>query len=1044
MSTININQEQSCNTYKKLLNNLLEINGVDQAIFTRVNSKDSFDVSSKFGHDVANKIIKQKNFNIKLKEKDLEILLENVKNANSACEIIHAYEIFKVRLFNTKKILLCDPITFETTKKELIEDLQLSIQKTKNRWHLFIRNAVDTNIQENVWPMHVATLFISVATNKKVVYAPLILKEVELSFEKEELILKDASDWKINEKIVFLLRDEGFIIDEKISFIDMDFTEIINLVTSWIKNHQPINFVGNFEVITRENVKNKTLAFHDGVVLGLFKPAGGNLRKTLMQIIEKEEIDSILEINANKSFYVNNLEKYIINNSENLLRIQKSNYSQDKALASSLIQNTIIWGPPGTGKSQVIANIIANTLYLGKTTVVMSQKKAALDVLKQRLGKLSPFVLFVLNDNKMDKKEFYKPLQQFIEAIEYAKKPITIKNKKIITNQQIKTLESILVAKEYNRFDSSIELIKLLNNIDANLDDVFKINNNLKYSSFANNPKDFIKQNAALNQIQKKGLFLKQFPRDFINDSIYAYNFLSRKSNFDLNTLTSLTKVCSKEQVNSIYQAPNILYREAGKNDDVDFIFNYLSKKYNDWIIDIQNNNKEKYKSYVSFSNAARAGVALPYKFVNKHIEIIRELFKVIITTPETSFVNWEKQCFDYAIIDESSQIFLETGLPILYLAKIKIMAGDLEQMQPSRWFLTRDDSDDQNDSIENADSLLRYASDKGVFNIMLNQNFRSSFASLMSFSSKHFYNSKLEVVDKNNHYINQSFDVINVNGIWDKSCNLIEANKVIEIAKENLKNYKKIIILTFNSQQKQIIEKMIIDSVPELYSALELEQLMIRNIENIQGDEADLVIASIVYDSSTNMASTYVARLGGKNALNVAISRAKEKMIVVKSINATSLKNVNSEDFKIFKEWLEFLDIEEKEKRVYSISNYKITESYGDTESNFEREVIDEIIKNIGTKTAMSLIKQYEVGSKRIDIALVDSITNHFILGIEIDGYKYHGGLGFDKYLEDYSRQEFLEAKGYSIFRVNEIDWKLNKEKVLNKISKLLEQNKC
>jgi len=82
---------------------------------------------------------------------------------------------------------------------------------------------------------------------------------------------------------------------------------------------------------------------------------------------------------------------------------------------------------------------------------------------------------------------------------------------------------------------------------------------------------------------------------------------------------------------------------------------------------------------------AVRAERSLPYRFMNDHISIIQELFPVIVTTPETDFINWEKGYFDYAILDESSQMFLEVGLPILYLAKTKVLAGDAQQMQPSR-----------------------------------------------------------------------------------------------------------------------------------------------------------------------------------------------------------------------------------------------------------------------------------------------------------------------------------------------------------------------
>ncbi len=97
----------------------------------------------------------------------------------------------------------------------------------------------------------------------------------------------------------------------------------------------------------------------------------------------------------------------------------------------------------------------------------------------------------------------------------------------------------------------------------------------------------------------------------------------------------------------------------------------------------------------------------------------------------------------------------------------------------------------------------------------------------------------------------------------------------------------------------------------------------MLKNIENIQGDKADLVIMSVVYDKTTSLGFSYVARPGGKNALNIAISKAKEKMIVIKSVTASEIKSANTEDFIIFKKWLAFLDLEAEKKRLIILKNF-------------------------------------------------------------------------------------------------------------------------
>ena len=75
-------------------------------------------------------------------------------------------------------------------------------------------------------------------------------------------------------------------------------------------------------------------------------------------------------------------------------------------------------GPPGTGKSQTITNMIANALYKGKRVLFVAEKMAALSVVQNRLTKigLDPFCL-ELHSNKVTKSHFLAQLQKAIEVI---------------------------------------------------------------------------------------------------------------------------------------------------------------------------------------------------------------------------------------------------------------------------------------------------------------------------------------------------------------------------------------------------------------------------------------------------------------------------------------------------------------------------------------------------------------------------------------------------------------------------------------------------
>ncbi len=338
----------------------------------------------------------------------------------------------------------------------------------------------------------------------------------------------------------------------------------------------------------------------------------------------------------------------------------------------------------------------------------------------------------------------------------------------------------------------------------------------------------------------------------------------------------------------------------------------------------------------------------MPHKFISKYNDVMKKLFRVVLSTPNNNYIRWNDERYDYVIIDESSQMFTEVGLPLLSIGNIKIASGDSKQLRPSRWFTVRDDED-----TEEAESILDYVIEKGVNKVMLDKNYRSDSASLMSFSSKHFYNCNLDVCTRRGIGDN-TIVVENVDGVWQDGVNVIEVVKVIEILESISNIYSSFIILAFNRKQKDLIEQTIYETSAIGVELLENKKLILRNIENIQGDEAEVVIASVVYTPETRMGATYVTRSGGSNALNVAVSRAKKKLFVVKSVNYHNISTANSDDFQIFKHWLKFLDLPASEQKEYSANenNKSVVEAPGSVDLKFESDVIDRLLTDLKLNT--------------------------------------------------------------------------------------------
>src|SRR5699024_4728415 len=135
-----------------------------------------------------------------------------------------------------------------------------------------------------------------------------------------------------------MLSEDGIKLDIEENNEEDNFSELVKKICSKLNYHNMnISFTDEFKNYKSDDVVNKYIKFHSGVVLGLFNPSGGNLRKVLQEIIKNDEIDEILDSEVDKSIYKNRVDNFILEKSDKLIKIQKSSYAQDKALISSLI-----------------------------------------------------------------------------------------------------------------------------------------------------------------------------------------------------------------------------------------------------------------------------------------------------------------------------------------------------------------------------------------------------------------------------------------------------------------------------------------------------------------------------------------------------------------------------------------------------------------------------------------------------------------------------------------------------------------------------------
>jgi hypothetical protein len=219
------------------------------------------------------------------------------------------------------------------------------------------------------------------------------------------------------------------------------------------------------------------------------------------------------------------------------------------------------------------------------------------------------------------------------------------------------------------------------------------------------------------------------------------------------------------------------------------------------------------------------------------------------------------------------------------------VVAGDDQQLRPNDLYQARWQEEVADHPDQEIDSLLELCS-RYLLKVDLRSHYRSQSLPLIDFSNQHFYQGRLQLLP-DRQAVNQAeppIEYIKLAGKWSNNTNPVEAERIAEIVYELLRHQpgSTIGIVTFNAPQQNLI----LDRLEEKSVALGIplpETLFVKNIENVQGDEKDIIIFSVAYapDKKGKLSVQFgsLNQQGGENRLNVAVTRAREKIIVVTSI---------------------------------------------------------------------------------------------------------------------------------------------------------------
>jgi hypothetical protein len=428
-----------------------------------------------------------------------------------------------------------------------------------------------------------------------------------------------------------------------------------------------------------------------------------------------------------------------------------------------------------------------------------------------------------------------------------------------------------------------------------------------------------------------------------------------------------------------------------------------------------------------------------------------------------------EAEAFDVAIFDESSQITLEEGLPTALRARHAIVVGDEMQMPPTDFFSTAGDieQDDAEDSTAAAileldvDSLLDQAARK-LPAVMLGWHYRSRHEALISYGNAAFYGRGLLTIPSpdSRAVVREPITVrstddaqSNVEAIFDRPIsfhrcehsvysarrNLAEAEYVSRLVKELLGRGLSLGVVAFSIEQQSAIEDALdalaaadaefARNLDEEYVREEDGQfvgLFVKNLENVQGDERDVIIMSVCYgpdrDGRVRMNFGPINQRGGERRLNVIMSRSRVHMAVVSSIRGSAITNLHNAGAAHL---AGFLDYAERMSIGDTKSASRILDSLSRTSTTTRASRTSPTVLAIARALSdVGCVIEHDVGDSafRVDLAVRLPELPDRTLGLLID----HQPAGAPTELFDrvWSRPALLRRVGWRVLTVSLREW--------------------
>ena len=400
-------------------------------------------------------------------------------------------------------------------------------------------------------------------------------------------------------------------------------------------------------------------------------------------------------------------------------------------------------------------------------------------------------------------------------------------------------------------------------------------------------------------------------------------------------------------------------------------------------------------------------------------------------------YIDLKSEKFDLVIFDEASQMPTSEAVGAIARGKALIVVGDSKQMPPTSFFSSTQVDEEEAD-IDDMESILDDCKTLSLREYYLSWHYRSKHESLIAFSNSQYYDNRLFTFPSVDDQI-AKVKLVPVEGVYDKGRTRSNPEESKAIVKEIIRRLSdpelsrfSIGVVSFSKVQGNLIEDDLteeLDRHPELKEIAYdgPEPIFIKNLENVQGDERDIILFSVGYgadkDGKVSMNFGPLNNTGGERRLNVAVSRARYEMIVYSSMKSSQidLNRTKAKGVEGLKGFLEYAET----GRLPMIDS-----TLHENDKNIMVKQICEMLTEQGYLATPSVGRS----NFKVDIAVSTAENpDKYVLGILCDGKTYYE----TKTTRDREivQPNVMKMLGWCVMRVYSIDWYENRERSIQLI---------